>query len=157
MSDITTIEGNEAVDEASIAIVASDYNKHIVDRLLDACINTLINGGVQKTRVTLVRVPGAFEIPIVVKRLADKKNHDAIIALGTVIRGETAHFEYISNEVSRGLSSIALQADIPVIFGVLTVENTQQALDRSGEGEKNKGTEAANTALEMISLLRKLG
>ena len=157
MSDIITIEGNDAVDEAKIAIVASDYNKFIVDRLLDACINTLINGGVQKEGVTLVRVPGAFEIPIVVNRLANKKNHDAIIALGTIIRGETAHFEYISNEVSRGLSCIALQTDIPVIFGVLTVENTQQALDRSAEGEKNKGVEVANTALEMVSILRKIG
>ena len=157
MSDITRIEGNGAVDEANIAIVVSQYNKVIADRLQEACINTLISAGVQKKWVTLVQVPGAFEIPIVVKRLADKKKFDAIIALGTIIRGETAHFEYISNEVSRGLSSIALQADIPVIFGVLTVENTQQALDRSGEGEKNKGTEAANTALEMISLLRKLG
>ena len=157
MSDITTIEGNESVNEANIAIVASRYNSFIVDRLLEACINTLFNGGVQKKGMTLVRVPGAFEIPIAVKRLADKKNHDAIIALGAIIRGETSHFEYIANEVSRGLSSIALQTDIPVIFGVLTVDNTQQALDRSGEEESNKGTEAANTALEMICLLRKLG
>ena len=157
MSEITTIEGDDRVAGARIAIVASSYNSFIVDRLLEACIDYLSNDGVQKNDIILVRVPGAYEIPVAVKRLADKKDYDAIIALGAVIRGETPHFDYIASECCRGLSTIALQADVPVILGVLTVDDTQQALDRAGDEESNKGSESAKTALEMISVLRKIG
>lgn len=157
MSEITIVESDDSVVDAKIAIVASSYNNFIVDRLLEACINYLSNNSVQKNDIILVRVPGAYEIPVAVKRLADKKDYDAIIALGAVIRGETPHFDYIAGECCRGLSTIALQADVPVIFGVLTVDDTQQALDRSGDEESNKGSEAAKTALEMISILRKIG
>jgi len=157
MSEITIIEGNETGNDVKVAIVASCYNSFVVDRLLDGCINTLKSCGVKKSDITLVRVPRAFEIPITVKRLAVKGSVNAIISLGAIIRGETSHFDYIASECTRGLSSIALQTDIPVIFGVLTVENSQQALDRSGDEESNKGCEAANTALQMISVLRKIG
>jgi 6,7-dimethyl-8-ribityllumazine synthase len=140
--------------DCCLAIVASRYNSFIVDRLLDGCARTLRSRGVPEGNVTLVRVPGAFEIPAAVRTLVDRGAVDAVIALGAVIRGETAHFEYIAGECARGLSSIAAATGLPVIFGVLTVDNAQQALDRSGEDESNKGSEAAAAALDMIAVLR---
>lgn len=157
MAEIKTIEGTGSVSDARIAIVASRYNNYIVERLLSGCINTLHKTGITGERITVVRVPGAFEIPVAAGRLADRDDYDAIIALGAVIRGETPHFEYICNECAHGLAVIALQVDMPVIFGVLTVDTIGQAEDRSGDEESNKGCEAASTALEMIDVLRKLG
>ena len=157
MAEIKTIEGTGSVSDARIAIVASRYNNYIVERLLSGCINTLHKTGITGEQITVVRVPGAFEIPVAAGRLADRDDYDAIIALGAVIRGETPHFEYICNECAHGLAVIALQVDMPVIFGVLTVDTIGQAEDRSGEQESNKGCEAASTALEMIDVLRKLG
>lgn len=157
MKDINTIEGTHDVTDARIAIVASRYNKYIVERLLSGCVDTLVKAGISAEKITLVRVPGAFEIPVAVGRLADRDDFDAIIALGAVIRGETPHFEYICNECAHGLALIALQVDMPVIFGVLTVDTIGQAEDRSGDEESNKGCEAASTALEMIDVLRKIG
>ncbi|MFQ5659504.1 MAG: 6,7-dimethyl-8-ribityllumazine synthase [Gammaproteobacteria bacterium] len=156
MSVINKIEASGGVNDVHIAIVASRYNSFIVDRLLQGCLDTLTNRGVQKNAITLVRVPGAFEIPVAAARVAGKGEYDAVIALGAVIRGETPHFEYIARACSSGLAKIALQADVPVIFGVLTVDSTQQALDRSGDEESNKGSEAACTALDMISVFRKI-
>lgn len=156
MKDIKTIEGTGSVTDARIAIVASRYNDYIVERLLKGCIDTLRKAGVTDDHILIVRVPGAFEIPIAAGRLADQDEYDAIIALGAVIRGETPHFEYICNECAHGLGVIALQVDIPVIFGVLTVDSIGQAEDRSGDEESNKGCEAAGTALEMIDVLRKI-
>jgi 6,7-dimethyl-8-ribityllumazine synthase len=157
VAEIKTIEGTGSVSDARIAIVASRYNNYIVERLLSGCINTLHKTGITGERITVVRVPGAFEIPVAAGRLADRDDYDAIIALGAVIRGETPHFEYICNECAHGLAVIALQVDMPVIFGVLTVDTIGQAEDRSGDEESNKGCEAASTALEMIDVLRKLG
>lgn len=157
MNDIKTIEGTGSVNDARIAIVASRYNNYIVERLLNGCFDTLRKAGISNEQITLVRVPGAFEIPIAAGKLADSKNYDAVIALGAVIRGETPHFEYICNECANGLATIALQVDIPVIFGVLTVDSIEQAEDRSGDAESNKGCEAAGTAIEMIDVLRKIG
>ena len=157
MAEIKTIEGTGSVSDARIAIVASRYNNYIVERLLSGCINTLHKTGITGERITVVRVPGAFEIPVAAGRLADRDDYDAIIALGAVIRGETPHFEYICNECAHGLAVIALQVDMPVIFGVLTVDTIGQAEDRSAEEESNKGCEAASTALAMIDVLRKLG
>ena len=157
MANIELIEGTGSVKHARIAIVASRYNNYIVERLLDGCIETLSKAGINNEQITLVRVPGAFEIPMAAGRLADSKKYDAVIALGAVIRGETPHFEYICNECANGLATIALQVDIPVIFGVLTVDTIEQAEDRSGDEESNKGCEAASTAIEMIDVLRKIG
>lgn len=157
MKDIKTIEGKDSVDDARIAIVASRYNNYIVERLLSGCIDTLCKAGVSADRITVVRVPGAFEVPVAVGRLARREEFEAVIALGAVIRGETPHFEYICNECARGLASIALQMDKPVIFGILTVDTIGQAEDRSGDEESNKGSEAASSALEMIDVLRKTG
>jgi len=152
---VRVVEGRDAVRGARIGIVASRYNGYIVDRLLDGCVKALQDAGIAADAVTLARVPGAYEIPVAVQRMAGG-GYDALIALGAVIRGETPHFDYICTECSRGLAEVALATRIPVIFGVLTVDTAQQALDRSGEAESNKGCEAAQTALEMIDLLRKL-
>jgi len=137
-----------------VAIVASRFNSFIVDRLLEGCMRTLRARGVPEVRVLLVRVPGAFEIPAAVRAIVDRGGTDAVIALGAVIRGETMHFEYIAGECARGLAGIAAATGVPVIFGVLTVDSAQQALDRSGEDESNKGSEAAAAALDMIGVLR---
>ena len=155
--EINTIEGSGTINAARIAIVASRYNDYIVERLIQGCLTTLHAGGVKDEAITLLRAPGAFELPIVAARLARRKQYDAIIALGAVIRGETPHFEYICSECAGGLSRVATETGMPVVFGVLTVDNVSQAEDRSGEEESNKGSEAAQTAIEMISLLRKIG
>ena len=157
MHGINVIDGDKTISDARIAIAASRYNGYIVERLIRGCTETLARGGVGEDNVTLVRVPGAFELPVVAARLARQKQYDAIIALGAVIRGETPHFDYICNECANGLARVAIKLDLPVIFGVLTVDNIGQAEDRSGDEESNKGSEAASTAIEMISLLRKIG
>lgn len=156
MSEIQIIENPEVIKDSRIGVVASRYNNSIVERLLNACLDTLQNKGIAKNLITVVKVPGAFELPVAAKRLASLGGVDAIIALGVIIRGETAHFDYIASECAGGLSRVALDHAIPVVFGVLTVDTEQQALERSGQGEQNKGYEAANTALEMISVLGKL-
>ena len=156
MSEMQIIENPEVIRDSRIGIVASRYNGAIVERLLEACLDTLVANGVGGKAITVVRVPGAFELPVAAKRLAALGGVDAIIALGAVIRGDTAHFEYVAGECAAGLSRVALDYGIPVIFGVLTVDNDQQALERSGEGEQNKGREAAGSALEMIGVLARL-
>ncbi|HLH30630.1 MAG TPA: 6,7-dimethyl-8-ribityllumazine synthase [Terriglobia bacterium] len=131
------------------AIVASEYNSVIMDRLIDGAKRALKD----QNEVAVIRVPGSFEIPLAAKRAAQSKKYDAIVALGCVLRGDTAHFEYISAAVSQGLQQVALETGIPIGFGVLTVDTVQQAMDRSGDSG-NKGVEAAMTALEMIKVLR---
>jgi len=156
MSDIKQIEADGNVSDSRVALVVSRYNNFIVDRLLEGCINTLVNAGIKRANIRLIMVPGAFEIPVAVKRLADSTKVDAIITLGAIIRGETPHFDIIANECARGIGSIAIETSLPVIFGVLTVDNVEQAMDRSGDEESNKGSEAAQTAVEMISVLRQI-
>jgi 6,7-dimethyl-8-ribityllumazine synthase len=156
MSDIKQIEADGKVSDSRIALVVSRYNNYIVDRLLDGCINTLVSAGIKRANIRLIKVPGAFEIPVAVGRLAETGNVDAIITLGAIIRGETPHFDIIANECARGIGSIAIETGLPVIFGVLTVDNVDQAMDRSGDEESNKGSEAAQTAVEMISVLRQI-
>ena len=156
MAEIQIIESPEVLRGSRIAVVAGRYNQAIVDRLLDACLATLTAKGIPGNAVTVVRVPGAFEMPVVAKRLAAAGEVDAVIALGVVIRGDTPHFDYVAGECARGLASVAVDHELPVIFGVLTVENEQQALDRAGGSLGNKGAEAALTALEMVSIMHKL-
>ena len=156
MTDVIQLEGNGSVGDSRVTLVVSRFNSFIVDRLLKACIGTLTEAGVKRANVRLIKVPGAVELPVAVKRVADVGEVDAIIALGAIIRGETPHFEIIANECARGLGSIAIEFTVPVIFGVLTVDTVDQAMDRSGEEENNKGNEAAQTALEMISVLRQI-
>jgi 6,7-dimethyl-8-ribityllumazine synthase len=133
------------------AIVASEYNSVIVDRLIDGALKALKG----QKQVSIIRVPGSFEIPLAAKHAALSKKYDAIVAIGCVVRGETSHFEYISSSVSHALQSVALETGLPVGFGVLTVDSVQQAMDRSGESG-NKGAEAALTALAMIDVLHEI-
>ncbi len=153
---IKTIEGDFSASNANFALVVGRFNSFVVESLLEGALDALKRHGVSESQITLVRVPGAFEIPLVVSKLANQKNHDAIIALGAVIRGGTPHFEYISAECTKGLGQISLNTGIPVAFGVLTVNSIEQAIERSGTKAGNKGAEAAMTALEMVSLGRKL-
>jgi len=152
-----TIEGDMTARSARVAIVAARFNAFVVDKLVSGALETLRAQGLRDENLTLVRVPGAFEIPPAVKKLAASGTHNAIIALGAVIRGETPHFEYVAGECARGISQIALDTGVPVAFGVLTCDTAEQALARAGGSSGNKGEDAARAALEMANLLRKLG
>lgn len=157
MSDINIIDKKNSFESnVKVAIVASRFNSFIVDRLYDGAIKSLNNHSVDNENITVVKVPGAFEIPVAVKNLLDQDKFDAVITLGAVIRGETPHFDYICNECSHGISLLAMNSGTPVIFGVLTVDNTEQAMDRAGDEESNKGYEAASAALEMISVIKQI-
>jgi 6,7-dimethyl-8-ribityllumazine synthase len=125
--------------------------------LLGNAVDTLRRHGIADSDITIVRVPGAYEMPLAVKRVAETGNHDAIVALGAVIRGGTPHFDYVAGEASSGLGAVSLETDVPVTFGVLTVDSIEQAIERAGTKAGNKGAEAAITALEMVSLFKKLG
>ena len=152
------IEGVIPAPQAKIAIVVSRFNSFINDRLVEGALDTLKRQGqIADENITLVKVPGAVELPLAAKRLAKSKQFDGIVALGCVIRGGTAHFEYVSGECARGLAQVALEAEIPVAFGVLTTENIEQAIERAGTKAGNKGVEAALSTLEMINVMNALG
>ena len=151
------LEGNIAAPKAKVAVVISRFNSFINESLLEGALDALKRvGQVKDDNITLVRVPGAYELPLVARRLAERKKFDAIVALGTVIRGGTAHFEYVAGEASSGLGKVAMEAEIPVAFGVLTTENIEQAIERAGTKAGNKGAEAALVALEMYNLLNQI-
>ena len=156
MPDIETIEGDYLVADARFGIVASRFNSFIVERLLSGCLDTLKHHGISEAHNIVVRIPGAFEMPLVAKRMAQTGQYDALIALGAVIRGATPHFEYVAGVCSRGLATVATQFDIPLAFGVLTVDTIEQAIERAGTKVGNKGVDAALAAIEMVSLMRKL-
>lgn len=156
MSAITTIEGNFSAQGRSVCIVASRFNSFIVDQLEAGAIDALLRHGADRADIHLVRAPGAFELPLVVQRVAATQKYDAIVAVGAVIRGGTPHFEYVAGECVKGISSVSLKYDIPVAFGVLTVDSIEQAIERAGTKAGNKGAEAALSAIEMMSLLDNL-
>ncbi|MFU8832022.1 MAG: 6,7-dimethyl-8-ribityllumazine synthase [Wenzhouxiangella sp.] len=139
-----------------IAIAVARFNPAITDRLLDGCRTALAQAGVSDSDMRVVHVPGAWELPLACRQLARTGHYDAVIALGAVVRGETAHFDFISAECARGLMQVALETDLPVLFGVLTPENEAQALERADPARKNKGREVAVAALDMIALKREL-
>jgi 6,7-dimethyl-8-ribityllumazine synthase len=143
-------------DEFRIGIVAAKFNQQVTNKLVNACVNTLMTHGVRKENMNIVRVPGAFEIPLVAHTMAKSSRFDAVICLGAVIRGDTPHFEYISAEVSRGIGQAALDTDVPIIFGVLTTETVAQAVERADTKTFNRGGEAAKSAIEMVMVMRKL-
>jgi len=145
-----------SVEGARFAIVAARFNTAITDALLEGARATLAEHAVPDDHVIVVQVPGAFEIPITAKRLAASRRYEAIIALGAVVRGGTPHFEYVAGECARGVNRVAQDENLPVIFGVLTTDTDEQARDRAGGKEGNKGNEAAHAALEMVTLLRRL-
>ncbi|KAE9526360.1 6,7-dimethyl-8-ribityllumazine synthase [Testudinibacter aquarius] len=148
------LQGVVAAPEAKVAVVIARFNSFINESLREGAVDALQRiGQVKDENITLVYAPGAYELPLVARRLADSKKYDAIVALGTVIRGGTAHFEYVAGEASSGLGQVAMQAEIPVAFGVLTTENIEQAIERAGTKAGNKGAESALVALEMINLL----
>jgi len=149
-------EGNLDGKDCSIGIVISKFNEPVTTRLLAGAEEALHQLGTTAEQIQHVHVPGAFELPLAAKALAQSQQVDAVICLGAVIRGETPHFDYISRETSRGIGSVALETGIPVIFGVLTTNTVEQAMERSTPSERNKGADAARTAIEMVSLLRQL-
>ena len=156
-SHVQAIEGLlQAPKGARFGIVAARFNEFIVDRLVDGALDALRRHGVTDEQVTLVRVPGAFEIPVTVRQLAQSGKLDAIVALGAVIRGSTAHFEYVCSAATSGCAQVATSTGVPVIFGVLTTDTIEQAIERAGTKAGNKGAEAAIAAIEMASLTRLL-
>jgi len=157
MSEVNEINGDISVDKAKIAIVVGRFNGFIVESLLQAALDTLKRSGIKPGDITVSHVPGAFEMALVVQKYAQSGNFEAIIGLGAVIRGSTPHFDFIAGESAKALSSLALQHSIPVINGVLTTNTIEQAIERAGTKAGNKGADAAMTAMEMISLLRKIG
>ncbi len=151
------IEGDFAgTPNANFAIVAARFNSFIVDSLQAGAIDALTRHGVSDKNITVIKVPGAFELPLVAKKAAASGKYDAIIALGAVIRGSTPHFDYVAGECAKGIGQVAMTHDLPVIFGVLTTDTIEQAIERAGTKAGNKGADAAMSALELVSLLRKL-
>ena len=156
MSNIRTLEGDFSPTNATYVLVVARFNSFVVDSLQAGAIDALLRHGVAEKNITIVKVPGAFELPLVAKRLAESEKYDAVIALGAVIRGSTPHFDYVAGECAKGLGQVGMQQDLPVVFGVLTVDSIEQAIERAGTKAGNKGADAAMTAIELVSLLRKL-
>lgn len=157
MADIKVIEGDFTQCSGRYALVVGRFNGFVVESLVAGAVDTLRRHGIADDDIAIIRVPGAYEMPLAVKRVAETGHYDAIIALGAVIRGGTPHFEYVAGEAASGIGAVSLETDLPVTFGVLTVDSIEQAIERSGTKAGNKGAEAAVTALEMVSLLKKLG
>lgn len=156
MTTIKTIEGDYQNASARYGIAVARFNSFIVDRLLDGALDALRKHGVMDRDITIVKVPGAYELPLATKMMVGAGEYDGIIALGAVIRGGTPHFDYVAGECVKGLSQVGLDAGLPVTFGVLTVDTIEQAIERAGTKAGNKGAEAAMTAIEMVSLSRQL-
>ena len=156
MQNVKSIEGELIARGARFGVVLGRFNGFIGERLLEGALDTLIRHGVEATQIEVVRVPGAFEIPLALKTLATSQKYDALIALGAVIRGATPHFDYVAGECAKGLAQVMMQHDIPVAFGVLTVDSIEQAIERAGTKAGNKGVDAALSVIEMVNQLRKL-
>jgi 6,7-dimethyl-8-ribityllumazine synthase len=157
MDAIKTVEGDLQCRELRFAIVAARFNEFIVDALVRGAVDALRRHGANDKQIELVRAPGAFDLPLVARKLALSKKYDAIIALGAVIKGATAHFDYVAGECAGGLARVAQDTGVPVAFGVLTTDTIEQAIERSGTKAGNKGADAAVTAVELANLLRRIG
>lgn len=147
-----TINGQLNSSGKKFALVVSRFNEFITNKLVSGCIDMLVRHGAKEEDITAVWVPGAFEIPAIAKKLAESSKYDAVICLGCVIRGSTPHFDYVSAEVSKGVASVGISSKVPVVFGVLTTDSIEQAIERAGTKSGNKGSDAALTAIEMVSL-----
>lgn len=156
MDNIRTINGDLVARDLRFAIVASRFNETIVEALIRGAVDALLRHGASEKQIDLVRVPGAFDLPFVVKRVAASKRYDAVVALGAVIRGATPHFDYVAGQCAAGLARASEESGIPVAFGVLTTETIEQAIERAGTKAGNKGADAAMCALELANLLRRL-
>jgi 6,7-dimethyl-8-ribityllumazine synthase len=150
------IEGNLIAKGKKFGIVASRFNDFITKELISGCLDALVRHGASESDITVAWTPGAFEVPTVALRMAKTKSHDAIICLGTVIRGATPHFDYIASEVAKGISKVSLDTGLPVIFGIITADTIEQAIERAGTKDGNKGRDAALSAIEMANLLVQL-
>ena len=151
-----TFEGKLVSEGIRVGIVAARFNDFIVSKLVGGCEDTLLRHGVRPEDISLAWVPGAFEIPLIVSKMAKSRKYDAVIALGAVIRGSTSHYDYVCSEVSKGVATVALNSDIPVMFGVLTTDTIEQAIERAGTKAGNKGADCAEGAIEMVNLIRAL-
>ncbi|TDT37099.1 6,7-dimethyl-8-ribityllumazine synthase [Halospina denitrificans] len=156
MTNIRTIEGDFTNCQGRYALVVGRFNSFVVESLVDAAVDTLQRHGIDNDSITIYRVPGAYEIPLAAQRVARSGNYDAVLALGAVIRGGTPHFDYVAGESASGVTNVSLNTDLPVVFGVLTLDTIEQAIERAGTKAGNKGADAAMTALEMVSLFRKM-
>ncbi|MBO6206089.1 MAG: 6,7-dimethyl-8-ribityllumazine synthase [Lachnospiraceae bacterium] len=151
---INLIEGNVVAKKGlRVGIVASRFNSFIVQKLLDGAVDGLVRHGVEEKNISAMWVPGAFEIPLAAKKMAESDKYDAVIAVGAVIRGSTTHYDYVCAEVSKGIASVSLSAGKPVLFGVITTENIEQAIERAGSKAGNKGYDCALAAIEMVNAL----
>lgn len=151
------IEGKLIANGMKFGIVAARFNEFIVSKLIGGAEDALLRHGAKEDDITLAWVPGAFEIPTAAKQMAQSGKYDAIICLGAVIRGATSHYDYVCNEVSKGIAHVSLETGVPVMFGVVTTENIEQAVERAGTKAGNKGYDAAVSAIEMVDLMKKLG
>lgn len=153
---MNTLEGNLIAEGMKIAIVASRFNEIITNKLLGGAIDSFVRHGGNENDITVAWVPGAFEIPLIAKKMAASKKYDAVVCLGAVIRGATPHFDMVANETTKGIAAVGLQSEVPMVFGVLTTDNIEQAVERAGSKAGNKGFEAATTAIEMHNLIKKI-
>jgi len=150
---VKTIQGQLIVKGKKFGIIASRFNDFITNRLLEGCLDTLLRHGAKENEVQVVWVPGSFEIPVIAHRMAKSKKYDAIICLGTVIRGSTPHFDYIASEAAKGVAHVSFSTGIPAIFGIITADSIDQAIERAGTKDGNKGRDAAVSAIEMANLV----
>lgn len=157
MNEINLLEGKlVAPDGMKVGIVASRFNEIIVTKLLNGAVDGLVRHGVSDKNITAAWVPGAFEIPVIAQKMAESGKFDAVIAVGAVIRGATSHYDYVCAEVSKGVAQVGLKTGVPVLFGVITTENIEQAIERAGSKAGNKGYDCALSAIEMVNLIKKL-
>lgn len=153
---MNTFEGKLVSDGIKIGIVAARFNEFIVSKLVAGARDALLRHDVKEEDIDLAWVPGAFEIPLIAKKMAESSKYDAVICLGAVIRGATSHYDYVCNEVSKGIASVSLSSGVPVLFGVVTTENIEQAIERAGTKAGNKGYDSAMAAIEMVNLVRQV-
>ncbi len=147
------IEGTLTADGKKFGILVARFNSFIAERLVEGAIDTLVRSGASDDDITVVRVPGAYEIPLIAQKMARSGNYDAVICLGAVIRGATPHFDFVAGEAAKGIAMASLDADLPIIFGILTTDTIEQAIERAGTKAGNKGSDCASAAIEMVSLL----
>ncbi len=151
-----TIKASLIVKDKKFGVVVSRFNEFLSSKLVDGAVDTLKQHGAEENSIDIVWVPGSFEIPIIAQKIAKSKKYDAVICLGTIIRGDTPHFDYIASEVAKGVSKVSLDTGVPCVFGVITADNLEQAIERTGTKQGNKGRDAALSAIEMANLLEKL-
>ena len=149
-----TFEGKLVSEDIKVGIIVARFNEFITSKLLSGALDTLTRHEINEENIQVAWVPGAFEIPLIASKMAESGKYDAVICLGAVIRGSTSHYDYVCNEVSKGIASVSLKSGIPVMFGVLTTENIEQAIERAGSKAGNKGSECAEGAIEMVNLIR---